>query len=350
MKGVHHLSLLSALLILSMMLSPMPVIAVAESTSLKVAVSIESLAGIVAEIGGDRVSLSVLLPAGVEPHSFSVTPEIIAAAEQADLIVVTSHFTWESEIVNQTSKPSIGLEDYELYGARLSPMPGSEDDDHHDENHHHEGNPHGYWLLPTNALAIANATRVALNNIDNSSRDYWDARLKDFALRISRFNALVRELDRQYHFNEIAAVAVFPAEAYIAEAFGIEVKNVLQKGENVFISGDELLDLQNAMSNGSIKLLVGSDVARLQTGGEFALQLSQDTGVPVLWWNTILSKSSDYTGIMNYNLGILTATLDSMHPRGSDMGMIIILGGLTLVMSVVAIGEAILLIRRAKTE
>jgi ABC-type Zn uptake system ZnuABC Zn-binding protein ZnuA len=72
-----------------------------------IAVSVSSLAGIVQEVGGSHYNTTVLLDQETEPHAFTVTPEIIATADAADLLVFTGHFHWEEELANLTSTPFI---------------------------------------------------------------------------------------------------------------------------------------------------------------------------------------------------------------------------------------------------
>ncbi|RLE72717.1 MAG: ABC transporter substrate-binding protein, partial [Thermoprotei archaeon] len=65
-----------------------------------VAVTLEPLASIVYEIGGGLIEVEVLLPEGVEPHTFQLTRDVIETASRADLIVHTGHMEWEKELVS----------------------------------------------------------------------------------------------------------------------------------------------------------------------------------------------------------------------------------------------------------
>ncbi|MFW9799086.1 MAG: metal ABC transporter solute-binding protein, Zn/Mn family, partial [Candidatus Thorarchaeota archaeon] len=140
-----------------------PVTPAQAASPIKVAASIEPLAGLVEEVGGIHVELSILLPEGIEPHAATLPPQAVTDAQAADLLVLTGHFPWETDLISQVSTPYItmddlsALENYEDYGARLSEMPGqhAEGGAFHIAQQDHEGNPHGWWLLPVNAIAIA---------------------------------------------------------------------------------------------------------------------------------------------------------------------------------------------------
>ena len=322
------------------------------SPVLKVAASIAPLAGIVQRVGGEYVDTSILLPEGIDPHESQLPLDAVNAANAADILVLTGHFPWEIDLVNQTGKPFISLEDgsavarYEDYGASLSPMPGTGESNTTGGNE----NPHGYWLLPRNAIAIANATRIALSTLNSTMSSVWDRNFEKFTADVLEFENLVIARDAKYHFSGMHAIVVAAEEAYVAETFGIKCDAVLQV-ENVFISPGELLRVQEALRNGSIQLIIGSDVSRLQTGGDFAYQLVQDYGGILIWCNTVsFSGLSDYLAMMAYNLGILTSALEQGTGASTDLVTNLVLAMLSGVLAVVVVIETVVLIQRARQE
>ncbi len=68
-------------------------LALAESTDdtkaqLQVVASVHPWADVIAQIGGERVTVMTLLPAGASPHAFEPSPSQAAALSRADLVVV----------------------------------------------------------------------------------------------------------------------------------------------------------------------------------------------------------------------------------------------------------------------
>ena len=309
-----------------------------------VAVSVASLAGIVKEIGGQLIDTSVLLNQETDPHAFTVTPEVLAIADAADLLVFTGHYHWEEELANQTATPFITLhsetawENYEDFGAQFSPMPGST-----------EGNPHAYWLLPNNAIAIANATRAAFTILNGTYTDAWNENFATFLDNIDYLQQLITELDAIHDFSKLQAVAVTPAEAYVAETFGIKCIAALQV-EDITLSGGRLLEVQNAIRNGSVQLIVGSDVAQFQAGGEFAYQIQADYGGTLIWWKTVYFPEYDYFSMMTFNLGALVSGIEGRSGGTSDQTLNLGLVALSLSLGIIALLEAILLIQRARAD
>lgn len=342
-------SLLLLIFIISWMMIP-PTSNAQTEPVMTVAVSIAPLAGIIESIGAGYIETTVLLSEGVEPHAFTVDPTIIAMADDADLLALTGHYHWETSLANSTSTPYISfhdenaLRDYADFGARLSSMPRTNPTDNGDLN------PHAYWLLPTNAIAIANATRSIFKELAPLLSSVWDTNFEKFVDDINDLDDLIELQDSTYHFSDLHAVVVFPAEAYVAEAFGIQVDAVLMV-EGVTISGHELIEVQNAMSNGSIQLILGSDVAKLQAGGEFAYQLQEDYGCTLIWLRAVFfSGLRDYVSIMTYNLGALTSGLEDRSQAGVDSNIVLLLTGLAGVFGLLLVLETFLLVQRGRRE
>lgn len=351
MKVTQTRTLMAILLLSQIVLSITPSATAQEEPVLRVVASISPLAGIADEIGGNIVETLALLPEGVEPHVFQITPGILDVANSADLLILTGHFAWEEELSNQTGKPYITLEDFEEFGAELSPMPGGESNYATAQEHEHNDNPHAYWLLPKNAIAIANATRDSLTVLSPSYSDYWQDMFNGFLHDVQGLQNLISELDDVHSFSELQVVVTFPAEAYVAEAFGIDVAAVLHKGENIFISGGELLEVSSALMNGSIDLIFASDVSRLQAGGEFAIQLSQDTGSILVWVRAVFFTGfSDYVATMTYNLGALNNGLEGTSPESVDGSLNLFLIMLAGILGILALVEGFVLFQRAKMD
>lgn len=320
------------------------------TNSPSIGVSVSSLAGIVQVIGGSRYNTTVLLEQETEPHAFSITPEIIASANAADLLVFTGHFHWEEELANLTSTPYItfhsdgAMENYEEYGAEYSPMPGEEL-----EEQDHQGNPHGFWLLPENALAVANATRAALTTLNSSLSDEWNTNFMVFEESIRELKDKIESLDDMYGFSDMHAVVAFPAEAYVAKAFGITTDAVLQIEETT-ISGAKLFEVQQAIRNGSIDLIIGSDVAKLQASGEFAYQLQADYGGILVWWKTISFAESNYIWMMDFNLAALIVGIEEGPKDIIDNTVNLSLAALSGILGIMVAIESALLVMRARAE
>jgi len=60
----------------------------AAGTRLQVVATTNLVADVVAQVGGDRIDLTPLIPTGVDPHSFTATPQDLIALNEADVIFI----------------------------------------------------------------------------------------------------------------------------------------------------------------------------------------------------------------------------------------------------------------------
>ena len=160
-------------------------------------------------IGGDKVDVTLLLPAGMESHSYEPTPADIIKINKADLFIYTgeSMEQWAHSIIESVDSNEVYVLDVSKNVPLLAPNSTVEDNhDHEDENHNHDaeveaghdhsegdGHNHTYdphiWTSPKNAMIMVNNILDALCEVDPENADYY----KDNA------NAYLAELEELDH-------------------------------------------------------------------------------------------------------------------------------------------------------
>ena len=128
-------------------------------------------------IAQDKVNLELLLPSGVEPHSYEPTPNTIIKINESDLFIYTSDImeTWISSLLKQLNNKgpqvintSIGVEFIQ-----------------HEDDHGEEYDPH-FWLDPNNAKIMAKNITEGLIEIDPDNSEFYQTNL----------NSYINELDK----------------------------------------------------------------------------------------------------------------------------------------------------------
>ena len=160
-------------------------------------------------IGGDKVDVTLLLPAGMESHSYEPTPADIIKINKADLFIYTgeSMEQWAHSIFESVDSNEVYVLDVSKNVPLLAPNSTVEDNhDHEGENHDHDaevevghdhsegdGHNHTYdphiWTSPKNAMIMVNNILEALCEVDSENADYY----KDNA------NAYLAELEELDH-------------------------------------------------------------------------------------------------------------------------------------------------------
>jgi len=194
------------------------------SGKLQVIASIEPLAWFVDRIGGERVSVSVMVPSGANPHSYEPTPKQMALLGKSALFVragsgVEFEIDWMRKLLDLNRKIAVCNASE---GVTLLPM--SEDEHEHGnvtgEHHHEHGHldPH-FWLSPRNGRLIAASVLRALSLLDPAGKEYYEA---NAAVLDRELEVLDREIRSRLEKMKSRQFLVFhPAWGYFAHDYGL---------------------------------------------------------------------------------------------------------------------------------
>ena len=80
-------SLLAAMALIPVFQMAVPGAAIAAEKKVKVAATFDAMAEIAKAVGGNRVTVSTLIPPGVEPHEYSPRPGDMRGLAGADLVI-----------------------------------------------------------------------------------------------------------------------------------------------------------------------------------------------------------------------------------------------------------------------
>ncbi|MBE0504823.1 MAG: zinc ABC transporter substrate-binding protein [Desulfuromonadales bacterium] len=183
--------LLTLLLIGSLMLPACskPESAAPTASKLQVVTSLFPLYDFVRQIGGDQVEVTLLLPPGVEAHSFDPKPDDILRVNRAGLFIFTHKAmeVWAATIAQSVDPARVTIVDASV-GTQLRQSSG-----HADEHgaHGHTANaaaidPH-LWLDFANAQVMVENIAQAMARKDPAQRDLY---LRNAAAYLARLDAL----------------------------------------------------------------------------------------------------------------------------------------------------------------
>ncbi len=223
-----------------------------DSTSddrVNVSVSFNALYEFAAAVGGDKVSISVIIPDGTEPHSFEPKAQDLAALKEADIFVINGldMEAWAENAVKASGNTGLIVVDTSVGVDALS-TEEVHHDDHDDENENENRHEHGaydphIWLSPLNAAQMAGNIRDALKKADPDNNTYYDANYKSFA---DSLDNLYTEYSGKFQTVENRSfVAGHAAFAYLCRDFGLlqsSVEDVFAEGEPTALQLTALVD------------------------------------------------------------------------------------------------------------
>lgn len=257
-----------------------------ESEKITVITSLFPQYDFVRQIAKDKVDVTLLLPAGVEPHSFEPTPQTIVTIGNADIFIYTNAMMepWIEKVIDNVIndnllivESSLGIEYIEHAHEDEEHEDEHVDEDHEDEEHG-ELDPH-VWLDPLNAKVMAQNILSALIEIDPTNSDFYQ----------TNANALFLELDELK--AEYDAVFSDPAHktiiygghfafGYLANRYELEILSPYTGfSPNAEPTPQAIVELINKMTELNIKTiyyqeLIDPKTARViaeQTGAEMVL-------------------------------------------------------------------------------
>jgi zinc transport system substrate-binding protein len=144
-------------------------------------------------IAGERAEVTLLLPPGMEPHSFEPKPDDMVRINRAGLFIYTNPIMepWAARIIQGVDRNRVRIVDAGR-GVAYQKVAPDGDDDGHDHGHHNAGSldPH-IWLDLGNAqLMVANILE-GFTAADPANTAYYRN-------NASLLTARLRDLDRRY--------------------------------------------------------------------------------------------------------------------------------------------------------
>jgi len=299
----------------------------ANAAKIPVVASIVPLGDFCRQLGGDRVTVQVLIPPGASPHIFEPPPSVIARAAQARLFVYTGAGLepWAAKLL--ASRSSKNLEVVEaVQGLSLIKEAGGH---HHGETlgekqHHHAsasgtkkahdthevhrhavGNPH-VWLVPVLAQDICRRIAASLIRLDPGQRRYYEERLQDYLQKLAALNQEVQKQVASFRVRKF--VCFHPSFSYFARRYGLQEAGVIELSPGREPTPRHLQKIVNAIKKNGIRVVF----AEPQLNPRVAEVIAREAGVKVLLLDPVGGRppyGENYLQLMRYNLGIMTQAM-----------------------------------------
>ena len=176
------------------------------------------------QIAGDRAEVRLLLPAGMDSHSYEPTPADIVAINKCDVFLYTGA---EMEPWTQTLLDG-GLEGDTLVvdlsqGIEMSETESVTPDNGHDhdeeKSHHHVVDPH-IWTSPRNAAAMAKAVCEALCERDPEGESTYRANCDKYLEELGALDYEIKAIVENGKRTEIVFGSRY-AFHYFSEEYGL---------------------------------------------------------------------------------------------------------------------------------
>jgi zinc transport system substrate-binding protein len=247
----------------------------AESDKPNVIVTLFPQYDMVRAIAKDKVNLELLLPAGVEPHSYEPTPNTIIRINESDLIVYTSDImeTWISNLFTELNDQGPIVVN-SSNGVEL--ITHLEEEHSDEEDHDEEYDPH-FWLDPLNAKIMAENITAGLIEMDPENADFYQANANIYLSELDKLDQEFIDLFNRVKLNKIIYGGHF-AFGYLSNRFNIEILSPYTGySPDAEPSVSSLAELINVMQENQIKVIFYEELV----DPKIARTISEQTGANI---------------------------------------------------------------------
>ena len=261
---------------------------------LQVVASVLPMADFARQVGGDRVRVEALVPAGASPHTYDLTPAQMKAVARARVLILNGvglEF-WADKVVSSAGNPNLVVV---TASDGLKIIAGDADEP--------GGNPHT-WLSPVNAMRQVEKICRALIQVDPAGSGVYRA-------NADRFQRELRALDEEIRaavagFSTRKFIAFHAAWSYFAADYGLEETAVVERRPGQEPSPAEIADIVRKSKEIKTKAIF----AEPQFSSKAAEAIAEECGARVLFLNPIgIPPENRYLDLMRYNLGQISLVM-----------------------------------------
>jgi len=228
---------------------------------LRVVASIETLADLSRQVGGDRVDVTSLSRGVQDPHFVDAKPSLVLALNRADALVYVGldlEIGWLPPLVQQARNARIQRGQTGNIDASTSIRPEDVPNVPSDQlramgDIHPLGNPH-YWIPPKNARAIARllAERFAVLDAEGGAA---------YRAGLARFEAQLASKEKQWEsaaapLRGTRIVTFHKSWSYVARWLGLEEVGTIEPKPGTPPSANHTAQLVGAMKKTGVRLVV----------------------------------------------------------------------------------------------
>lgn len=264
---------------------------------LRVLATTSIVADVAAAVGGDRVTVSALVPRGVDPHAFEPTPQDVAQVSKAHLIAANGfglEAFLEDLLANAGGAPVVyvsdGIEPIEAHEDEAKPHAdegeveptaggGAHDEAEQEaEAHpeHGELDPHT-WMDPRGVMAWVANLQSAFTALDPDGRAEYARNAQAYREQLQALDAEIEALLAPLPPESRRLVTDHEEFGYFARRYGFAVVGTVIPAPSAAAepSAQDLAALETAIRSLGVRAVFVSSVV----SPALARQVAEDTGV-----------------------------------------------------------------------
>ncbi len=238
------------------------------SASVRAVGELYPLSWVIGQVGGDRVAVDTLVPAGAEPHGYELSPQQVTTLGRSDLVVYVRTLAAAVDDGVKAAPPKASIDVASLIttrpavdGAASQATAGGID-------------PH-VWLDPANLVKLADAVAARLGTLDPAGKDTYTA-------NAATLDGRLEKLDSDYrsglaHCTSRTLVVTHPAFGYLADQYQLKQVGVSGVDEDTEPSPARIVEVEKIAAAERVPTIFSADTSNAKIADVIAGSLNLKT-------------------------------------------------------------------------
>ena len=200
-----------------------------------VVVTVLPQADFVENVGGEKVSVTVMVPPGASPHTYEPKPVQMATLAEAEMYAkvgsgVEFELVWLDKLIAANKGMTVvdcskGVEFQEV----------EVEDVHEEEHENHSGMDPHIWMSPLNAQIMVRNICDGLIEVDPKNRSYYEQNRDGYLKKLAEVDREIR--DGLTEVKNRRFMVYHPAFGYFASEYNLEMITIEEEGKEPTAAG-----------------------------------------------------------------------------------------------------------------
>jgi ABC-type Zn uptake system ZnuABC Zn-binding protein ZnuA len=270
------------------------------SNGLNVVTSSQILGDVLGAIAGDLAQITILIPAGTDPHSYEPSPRDAIILEEADLIFING-FGLEETLQPLLDEQNAKVVDISI---GIEPLSSVEEDEPGPDPH--------VWMNPLNVKTWVDNISAELAEIDSANASIYQTNAEAYKTQLEDLDAWAADQIAQIPVENRILVTDHESFTYFADHYGFEIIGAAIPGYSTLSepSAGELADLESSIQDFGVRaIFVGVSLTQV-----IAERVAEDTGILLVpLYTESLSDANGpaptYLDMIRYDVDAITNAL-----------------------------------------
>ncbi len=273
-------------------------------------------------VGGDKITLTLLQDNGADLHNYVPTTATLEALSNADVFICVGGESdkWVDDAVSAANNPelkilkltsSVILMHAELCGGEYYADYQTPEEEEHDHEHEHEGDEH-VWTSLRNAVKITEVICEAFTEADSENGEYYRSNADAYISELETLDSKYTETFASAKRKNVVFADRFPF-VYLLNDYGI---SYLAAFSGCSTEANASFATQTSLTEAVMKDSLPVVLTIEGTDKPLADTISSSTGCSILKMNSMQSivraevtEGATYINIMKENLEVLKQAL-----------------------------------------